>query len=50
MRMPRPISGKAKEPTGFNFERRDSLGVTFRPPEVFIKETIDWLKKTALTL
>ena len=44
MKMPEPISGPAVEPTGFDFSRRDSLGVQMRDIPTMIRETVEWIK------
>lgn len=44
MKMPEPISEPAVTPTGFDFTRRDSLGVAVRDIPTLLRETIDWIK------
>jgi len=44
MKMPEPIDGDPVAPTGFDFTRRDSLGVPVRDIPTMLRETIDWLK------
>ena len=44
MNMPEPITEPAVEPTGFDFKRRDSLGVSMRDIPNMIRETVDWIK------
>ena len=44
MNMPEPITERAVEPTGFDFKRRDSLGVSMRDIPTMIRETVDWIK------
>jgi len=44
MKMPEPIDGEPVAPTGFDFTRRDSLGVPVRDIPTMLRETIDWLK------
>ena len=42
--MPEPITEQAVEPTGFDFSRRDSLGVQMIEIPKMIRETVDWIK------
>ncbi|MCW2309430.1 NAD(P)H-binding protein [Rhodobium gokarnense] len=42
--LPAPLKGEPETPTGFDFTRRDSLGVTLRDIPTTLKETLDWLK------
>ena len=44
MKMPEPITETAVEPTGFDFSRRDSLGVQMRDIPTMIRETVEWIK------
>ena len=44
MKMPEPFHGNAVEPTGFDFSRRDSLGVKIRDFSTILKDTIEWIK------
>jgi nucleoside-diphosphate-sugar epimerase len=44
MKMPEPIDGEPATPTGFDFTRRDSLGVAMRDVPTMLRETIDWIK------
>ena len=44
MKMPEPITEAAVEPTGFDFLRRDSLGVQMRDIPTMIRETVEWIK------
>ena len=44
MKMPEPITEPAVESTGFDFSRRDSLGVQMRDIPTMIRETVDWIK------
>jgi len=44
MTMPEPIDGEPVAATGFDFTRRDSLGVPVRDIPTMLRETIDWLK------
>lgn len=42
--MPEPLVGEPDAPTGFDFTRRDSLGVPFRDVPTILEESIAWLK------
>lgn len=44
MTMPAPLTEPAVAPTGFDFTRRDSLGVPMRDIPTMLRETIDWLR------
>ena len=44
MKMPEPFNGNSDEPTGFDFSRRDSLGVKIRGFSTILKDTIEWIK------
>ena len=44
MKMPKPFNGNAVEPTGFDFSRRDSLGVKIRDFPTILRDTIEWIK------
>ena len=44
MQMPKPIEGRAIRPTGFDFTRRDSLGLKIKDFNTTLKETVDWIK------
>ena len=44
MRMPDPIAEPAVVPTGFDFSRRDSLGVNIRDFPTFLRQTIEWIQ------
>ena len=44
MNMPEPITDPVVKPTGFDFTRRDSLGVRIRDIPTMIRETVDWIK------
>ena len=44
MQMPEPFIGETAKPTGFDFTRRDSLGVNVREFKVFLRETIEWIQ------
>ena len=43
MQMPEPLAAVPVAPTGFDFARRDSLGVAMRDIPTFLRETVDWL-------
>ena len=42
--MPAPLEGPPDTPTGFDFTRRDSLGVPFRDIPTILEESLAWLK------
>jgi len=42
--MPAPITEAAARPTGFDFSRRDSLGVAIRDFPTSLRQTIEWIK------
>ncbi len=44
MRVPGPITEPAVVPTGFDFSRRDSLGVNIRDFPTFLRQTIEWIQ------
>lgn len=44
MLMPEPITEAPATPTGFDFTRRDSLGVTVRDFPTFLRQTIEWIQ------
>jgi len=44
MQMPAPITEAAARPTGFDFSRRDSLGVAIRDFPTSLRQTIEWIK------
>lgn len=44
MKLPEPIKEKAVEPTGFDFSRRDSLGLEIKDFRMTLKDTINWIK------
>ena len=44
MKMPEPITETPVTPTGFDFTRRDSLGVKVRDIPTMLRETVDWIK------
>ena len=44
MKMPIPLSGPPVPATGFDFTRRDSLGVALRDIPTMLRETVKWIK------
>lgn len=42
--LPDPLEGEPEPPTGFDFTRRDSLGVPMRDIPTTLKQTLSWLK------
>ncbi|MEM6634688.1 MAG: NAD-dependent epimerase/dehydratase family protein [Pseudomonadota bacterium] len=44
MNMPSPTSDPLVSATGFDFTRRDSLGVPLRDIPTMLRETVDWLR------
>jgi nucleoside-diphosphate-sugar epimerase len=44
MKMPAPLTEPAVPATGFDFTRRDSLGVAVRDIPTLLRDTIDWLR------
>lgn len=44
MKMPEPLTEPAKPPTGFDFTRRDSLGVPIRDIPTLLRETVEWMQ------
>ena len=46
--MPEPFNENAVDPTGFDFSRRDSLGVKIRDFSTILKDTIEWIKSNPL--
>jgi nucleoside-diphosphate-sugar epimerase len=44
MKMPAPLTEPPVRATGFDFTRRDSLGVPLRDIPTMLRETIDWLR------
>ena len=44
MKMPEPLSESPAQPTGFDFSRRDSLGVQLRDVPTLLRETVEWIK------
>ena len=44
MRMPEPLTEPPVTPTGFDFTRRDSLGVSMRDIPTLLRETVDWIR------
>lgn len=44
MTMPEPLSEPHVAPTGFDFTRRDTLGVPMRDIPTLLRETVEWLR------
>ena len=44
MKMPEPLTENPVTPTGFDFTRRDSLGVVMRDIPTLLRQTIEWLQ------
>jgi len=44
MQMPEPITQPAVIPTGFDFTRRDTLGVNVRDFPTLLRQTIEWIQ------
>ena len=44
MKMPEAFTEVALPPTGFDFSRRDSLGVEIRDVPTLLRETVEWIK------
>jgi len=44
MPLPAPLTDPPTAPTGFDFTRRDSLGVPVRDIPTILRETVDWLR------
>ena len=44
MKMPEPLTEPALAPTGFDFSRRDSLGVPIRDIPTLMRQTVEWLQ------
>lgn len=44
MKMPEPLTEPPLPPTGFDFTRRDSLGVVIRDVPTLLRETIEWIQ------
>ena len=42
--MPEPLTEPAVDATGFDFTRRDSLGVSVRDIPTVLRETVDWIR------
>lgn len=42
--LPAPLEGAPDTPTGFDFTRRDSLGVPFRDVPTILEDSLTWLK------
>lgn len=49
MKMPEPLSEPPVPATGFDFTRRDSLGVPLRDIPTMLRETIDWIRTEPFT-
>ena len=48
--MPEPLIEQPLPPTGFDFTRRDSLGVSLRDVPTILKETVESLRNGAVKL
>jgi nucleoside-diphosphate-sugar epimerase len=44
MNMPEPLTEVPVAPTGFDFARRDSLGVPMRDIPTLLRETVEWIR------
>ena len=44
MKLPDPLTETPVPPTGFDFTRRDSLGVAVRDIPTLLRETVEWIK------
>jgi nucleoside-diphosphate-sugar epimerase len=44
MKMPEPLTESPVAPTGFDFTRRDSLGVSMRDIPTLLRETVEWIR------
>ncbi len=44
MKMPEPLTEPPLPPTGFDFSRRDSLGVPVRDIPTLMRQTVEWLQ------
>ena len=44
MKMPEPLSEPPAPATGFDFTRRDSLGVPLRDIPTLLRETVEWIQ------
>jgi nucleoside-diphosphate-sugar epimerase len=44
MKLPDPLTEIPVPPTGFDFTRRDSLGVALRDIPTLLRETVEWIK------
>ena len=44
MKLPDPLTETPVLPTGFDFTRRDSLGVALRDIPTLLRETVEWIK------
>jgi nucleoside-diphosphate-sugar epimerase len=49
MKMPEPLTDDPVAPTGFDFTRRDSLGVPLRGIPTLLRETVAWLQSQPFT-
>jgi hypothetical protein len=44
MKLPEPLTETPVPSTGFDFTRRDSLGVAVRDIPTLLRETVEWIK------
>ena len=44
MKMPEPLAEAPVPATGFDFTRRDSLGVALRDIPTLLRETVEWIQ------
>ena len=44
MKQPKPLTDGPVSPTGFDFTRRDSLGVAVRDIPTILRETVEWIQ------
>ena len=44
MKMPEPLTDNPVASTGFDFTRRDSLGVVMRDIPTLLRQTIEWIQ------
>lgn len=44
MKMPAPLDATPVEPTGFDFTRRDGLGLPLRDIPTVLRETVEWIR------
>ena len=49
MQMPEPLTDVPAAPTGFDFTRRDSLGVPLRNIPTLLRETVAWIQSQPFT-